>query len=280
VKPEYDGVVYKDQAAETPFTEGLVVVQSGGKWGAVDEAGTLVIPAEYEGLRNFASGLAAAMSNNHWGFIDKANTRVIEPIYAAVRDFQGDVAIVQRKDKAPEFVIDRSGATRVEPNPTITYTYEGFMDGLCAITTSEDAGTPTVMNSNGRILISSAIVTEVKVQRGGMFYAIQNDKWAIVNSEGVMISGFEYSWIEPYTGQELIRCNKGGEMYYDEMSGEPGAYGGLWGMIDKKGAIRIPLKFAALEPFSEGLAVARSGEDLDEVGYVDFTGKVVSPVKK
>ena len=280
VKPEYDGVVYKDQEAETPFTEGLVVVQSGDKWGAVDEAGTLAIPAEYEGLRNFASGLAAAMSNNHWGFIDKANTKVIEPAYAAVRDFQGDVAIVQREDKAPEFVIDRKGATRVEPNPTITYTYEGFIDGLCAITTSEDAGTPTVMNSNGRILISSAIVTEVKVQRGGMFYAIQNDKWAIVDSEGVMISGFEYSWIEPYTGQELIRCNKGGEMYYDEMSGEPGAYGGLWGMIDKKGAVHIPLKFAALEPFSEGLAVARSSEDLDEVGYVDFTGKVVSPVKK
>ncbi|MBT1709465.1 WG repeat-containing protein [Fulvivirgaceae bacterium PWU5] len=280
VKPEYDGVVYKDQAAETPFTEGLVVVQSGDKWGAVDEAGTVAIPAEYEGLRNFAGGLAAVMSNGHWGFIDKANTNVIEPTYAAVRDFQGDVTIVQREEGAPEFVIDRKGATRVKADPSITYSYEGFIDGLCAITNGDAAGTSTVMNSHGKILISSALLNEVKVQRGGMFYAVQNDKWAIVNDQGVMITGFEYSWIESYTGQELIRCNKGGEMYYDEMTGEPNAYGGLWGMIDTKGAVRIPLKFADLESFSEGLAVARSSEDLDEVGYVDLTGKVVSAVKK
>lgn len=280
VKPEYDGVVYKDQAAETPFTEGLVVVQSGDKWGAVDEAGTLVVPAEYEGLRNFAGGLAAVMSNGRWGFIDKTNNSVIEPAYAAVRDFQGDVAIVQREANAPELVIDRKGATRVEADPTITYNYEGFIDGLCAITSGDAASPSTVINSSGKILFSSTLLNEVQVQKGGMFYAIQNNKWAIVNGEGVMLTGFEYSWIEPYTGQDLIRCNKGGEIYYDEMTGEPMAYGGLWGFIDKKGTVRIPLKFAGLEPFAEGLATARASEDLDEVGYVDLTGKVVSPVKK
>jgi hypothetical protein len=278
VKPEYNSVVYANQEAETPFTEGLVVVQIGEKWGAVNEAGTLVIPAAYDAMRNFAGGLAAVMSNGRWGFIDKTNNKVVEPVYISVRDFQGDVAIVQREEKAPELVIDRKGTVTIDADPTITYGYEGFTDGVC-ILTNGDAGY-SVINSNGKILFAKGSLSEVKVQKGGLFYAIKDNKWAMVNRDGVMLTGFDYSWIETYTGQEFIRCNKGGEQTYDEMTGEQLAYGGLWGMVDKNGAVRIPLKFADLEPFSEGLAMARASENLDEVGYVDLSGKVVSPLKK
>lgn len=277
VKPEYSSVVYTNQSAETPFTEGFVVVQVGEKWGAVNDAGTLVIPTEYDAMRNFVDGLAAVMSNGRWGFIDKTNNKVAAPAYAAVRDFQGDVAIVQREENAPELVIDRKGTVVIEADPTITYGYEGFIDGICLLTTGD---TYSAINSSGKILFAKGSLDEVKIQKDGLLYAIKNNKWAMVNREGVMLTGFEYDWIEQYTGQEFIRCNKGGETYYGEMDGEQMASGGLWGMVDKKGTIRIPLKFADIEPFSEGLAMARASEDLDEIGYVDLTGKVVSPVKK
>jgi hypothetical protein len=278
IKPEYNSVVYTDQAAVTPFTEGFVVVQVGEKWGAVNEGGTLVIPAVYDAMRNFVGGLSAVMSNGRWGFIDKTNNKIVEPTYAAVRDFQGDVAIVQREENAPELVIDQKGTVVIEADPTTVYSYEGFIDGVCVLLTG-DAGYSAI-NSSGKILFAKGSLNEVKLQKGGVFYAVKNGKWAMVSREGVMLTGFDYNWIEAYTGQELIRCNKGGEPYYDEMTGEELSYGGLWGMVDKKGTIRIPLKFADLEPFSEGLAMARASENLDEVGYVDLTGKVVSPVKK
>lgn len=44
---------------------------------------------------------------------------------------------------------------------------------------------------------------------------------------------------------------------------------GRWGFIDRSGAVAIPPRFDAVEPFSEGLASVREGKKL---GYVDRTG--------
>jgi hypothetical protein len=281
VKPAYASIVYKDLNASTPFTEGLVAVQSEEKWGAVDEAGTLVIPAEHDALRNFSSGMAAVMDKGKWGFINKSNVTTVEPVYAAVRDFQGEVAIVQREEESPESVITNKGTTVLAADPTRVFSYEGFVNGLCIISPSGEASSKSgVVNSAGKVLFNQNELTGVKIQTGGLLYAIKQDKWAMATTEGVMLTGFDYNWIETYTGQELIRCNAGGEVYQDEYGESESAYAGLWGMIDKKGTLRIPLKYAELDAFSNGLAQARSGQDLDEVGYIDFSGKVVSPLRK
>ena len=57
-------------------------------------------------------------------------------------------------------------------------------------------------------------------------------------------------------------------------------YGGVWGMIDRTGNIRVPLQYAELGSFHDGLASARSNQDLDLVGYVNFSGKVIRESKK
>lgn len=278
----YDDVEFPVDATSTPYVDGLLLVRSGDLWGAADKNGTLVIPAEHEALRVFRSGLAAAKKDGLWGYIDKANQWVVTPVFHSVRDFQGEVAIVQPQPEGPEGVISTSGEILFKPTAGIEMDYNGFIDGLCIITgkvANESAGYPVstygVINDKGKTLFNQSALSDVRVYPGGLIYAIKNNKWAMANRDGAMLTGYNYDWIEPFHGQELIRCNIGGEIVYDEYGSGEEAYGGRWGFLDKTGDARIPMRYDELGAFNEGLAAAKTAEDLDEIGYFDLSGKQV-----
>lgn len=277
--PQYDNVLYRDATAATPFTEGKVRVKMGNSWGAADATGALVIPASYTGMRDFSNGFAAVFVNNHWGFINNANTLVVEPIYAQVRDVQGNVALVQKADGDTESIISTQGKEVLPATPGIVAAPEGFVHGLCILTEEKDGTTQkTVVTEAGKKLFSQAF-TDIQVYADRIY--LQNDtKWAMAASNGRILTNFDYTWIEPYHGQELIRCNTGGELYYDEMGLGTSVYGGLWGLVDKNGKLRVAMTLSEIGEFSGNLAPARSGKDLDEVGYIDRTGKIISAIKK
>jgi hypothetical protein len=287
IQPQFDDVTYLTENKESPFTAGFVLAKSGENWGAVDTNGSMTVPAAFEEIRSFSGTMAAVKKNGVWGFINTSGTMVIEPRYFSVRDFQGDVAIVEEKEDSGESVIDKNGETIFAASPGVTIGYEGFKEGLCVISSTdggEEAGTPNntcgVINSKGKILFNKNALNEARIQPGGLIYAIKNGKCALASGEGVMLTGFSFDWIEPYTGQDLIRCNVGGEASYDEMNGVEEYYGGNWGMLDATGKLRIPVRYAEIGTFSEGLAPARSGEDLDQIGYVDFNGNIVRQLSK
>jgi hypothetical protein len=287
VPASFDDINLSDYKQSSPFTEGLVLAKSGNFWGAVDASAQFVIPATYEEMRAFSNGKAAVKVNGKWGFISKENQLIVKPEFQSVRDFQGDVAIVQIDGNTGEGVINSSGQIIFQPTAGVNMDYEGFKEGLCVIygsESSQEAGEPIttcgVINNKGKVLFNKSALNAARIQPGGLLYVVKNNKWAIASHDGAMITGFDYDWIEPYEGQELIRVNVGGEVYYDEMGTGEDCYGGIWGMMDKAGNIRVPFKFAELGAFHEGLASARSNEDLDLVGYVDFSGKSIKESKK
>lgn len=286
LKPKYDDVLF-DETSDSPFTEGVVLIRSGELWGAADASGNLTIPALYEEIRQFSNGLAAVKKNDKWGFINKANKFIIEPKYFNVRDYQGEVTIVQEEETGFESVINHKDVTVFKTDSSVSIDTDGFKEGLCIIrntvTTEEAGGFKTscgVIDSKGNIVFNKNALSEVRIQQKGLLYVIKNNKWAMANYKGVMLTGFDYDWIEPYDGQELLRCNIGGEAVYDEMLGTEDFYGGLWGLVDRTGQLRVPPKFAEIGKFSEGLAFARSGEDMDLIGYTDLRGNVIWPMKK
>ena len=52
-------------------------VKKGGKWGYIDGYGKVIIPLEYEEVRNFSEGLAAVRKDGKWGYINPKNEIVI-----------------------------------------------------------------------------------------------------------------------------------------------------------------------------------------------------------
>jgi hypothetical protein len=285
--PSFDDISPEPAGDTAPFNNGLIRVQRDGYWGMADSSGEMVIPAEYNEIWKFSSGLAAVKKGEQWGYINRQNEMVIEPAYYSVRDFQGNVAIVQAEENSGEGVIDAKGQVIFAPTAGVTFDYMGFVHGLCIINGSEEneaAGYPVstagVINSKGKIIFAKTALSEARIQPNGILYAIKNGKWAIATHDGAMLTGYNYEWIEPYTGQALIRCNTGGDISYGEYGEEEDAYGGRWGYIDRNGRVKIPFLFSEAGPFVDGLAPARTAQDLDQIGYMDLNGKPIRPLTK
>ena len=60
---------------------GLAAVSVAGRWGFVDETGTVVIEPRFDMVRNFAGPYAPAKMNNRFGLIDRTGAWVLEPAY-------------------------------------------------------------------------------------------------------------------------------------------------------------------------------------------------------
>ena len=77
------------------------------------------------------------------------------------------------------------------------------------------------------------------------------------------IDGREITWAQSFVSEGLIAVKD---------------IKGLWGYINAKGEVAVPLKYSNAELFSEGLAVVRKGDDSYRV--IDTTGKTVFKLKK
>jgi hypothetical protein len=286
VQPLYEDVHFESETSPSPFTDNFLLVKLNGQWGAFNSQGELSIAAAFDEMRSFSNGMAAVKRGDRWGFVDASGQVVIEPVYENVRDFQGNVAIVTMNDQSGEAVISKDRTIVFEGNPATKLGYDGFVHGLCIIRGSDQAtaadGEETcgVINASGKVLFPKSSLNDARIQEGGLLYVVKNGKWAIASIDGSMITGYNYNFIEPYTGQYLIKVNVGGEISYGEFGEGENAYGGLWGMVNKNGKLFIPVKYAEIGNFVGGLAPAKSGEDLDQIGYVSLDGKEVRKLTK
>jgi len=73
--------------------------------------GKMVIPAQFERLREFSSGLAAAYEKGQWGFLNRKGQWVIAPQYEQVWSFEGLATTVEilRGKKRVQVNIDKKG---------------------------------------------------------------------------------------------------------------------------------------------------------------------------
>lgn len=95
------------------FGNGLAPVMKDGKYGFIDTAGKLVIPAVYETVGNFREGLAYVQLEGKYGFIDSSGRMVIEPQYENVNYFTQGKALVWVDGKIG--IIDPDNSMLVEP---------------------------------------------------------------------------------------------------------------------------------------------------------------------
>lgn len=85
------------------YSEGLVMFEKNGKYGFLDQAKHIVIPAQYDIAKNFHNGMAYVNKNGKWGYINTLGKIVIpiqyDYIYGYVWDFGKKYAIVESNGK-------------------------------------------------------------------------------------------------------------------------------------------------------------------------------------
>lgn len=92
------------------------LMNSEGKWGAVNKEGETILPFKYEQLRVFNEGVAAFSKNGKFGFIDIHGNEVIKPHFDDASSFANGLAVVRQGNTA--YIIDKQG-NKVEGSENI-----------------------------------------------------------------------------------------------------------------------------------------------------------------
>ncbi|MDP8239929.1 MAG: WG repeat-containing protein [Candidatus Hatepunaea meridiana] len=209
------------------FSEGLVNVQIDSMYGFIDKTGNIAIKPIYKSAGWFSEGLAPVkIGEKNWGYIDKSGSIVIEPKFYRASPFSDGRAPIRMNERLVGF-IDKTGKIVIEPKYTIT---DGFRDGLACVEIVDSYSKSAVINKMGNFIIEP--------------------------TREYVIFGF-------YEGLAKIRVG--------EISGSE-----KWGYIDKTGEVVIEPKFDFASDFSNGLARVLFGDYSGRVmGYIDKKGNYI-----
>jgi len=85
----------KQKTVQTADTTPLAFVQQGKKWGAINTAGTFVIPAEYDELVPYTSGYISARQGKKWGVFRDTGKLIVPVAYKNIEPFEEADIVVQ-----------------------------------------------------------------------------------------------------------------------------------------------------------------------------------------
>jgi hypothetical protein len=241
------------------FSEGLMAVRQGEKYGFIDMSGRLVIPVsfdcayyDYSGnwwSGSFVEGRAAVIKNSKYGFMDNSGTVVIPYAYDYAYDFQDGLAIVVNNGKYG--YIDPNGRV-VAP---LEYDWiESFSEGLSVVAKEGKDG---FIDPTGRVVIpleydSSQPFSEglAAVSKGGKFGYI--DKTGRVAVPLIYDTTYTFSG-----GVAAVQLN------------------GKWGYVDSAGNVVVPPIYDYAYEVSEGLAFVQLN---GKYGILEFSGGAGQPL--
>jgi len=107
---------YPNQSA-IDFSEGLVNVEKGDKYGFINEDGKVIIDFNYDYAGSFSQGLAPVKKSGKMGYIDKNGELIIPYQFVLASEFQNEMALVKIAVQNDSLygVIDKKGKYILQP---------------------------------------------------------------------------------------------------------------------------------------------------------------------
>jgi hypothetical protein len=243
------------------FSDGLVAINQGKKWGYLNTSGKVAIPPKYDDANEFSNGYAAVKSGNQYFIL---NTK-------------GEESAVQGSD-----ILDIKLFTEgLAPFKSINKLY-GFMgtDGKIAIQAQfesvgyfniglawakTNSGVIGYINPKGEWVISAQFSTAKNFDaESGLARIKIGEKWAYVNKTGEImyvndaesIGDFSEGLADGKKNSNVGFFNNKGqwviEPQFDDVREFKNGYAAVkkadkWGLIDKTGKIIIPISFSAIK---------------------------------
>jgi hypothetical protein len=142
------------------FTEGLLPVRQKGKWGFMDTAGKIKLPAIYESAENFHEGWAVVGkkgkgedANEYEVYIDKAGKEMsgVKASYLNASEFKEGFAFYHKDYTDPIRYINKVGKEIFKSEGTDFFKHGNFSNGLAAV--SNEKGLYGYINTKGELVI-------------------------------------------------------------------------------------------------------------------------------
>jgi len=274
------------------FSEGLICISVGEKYGYMDIRGNIVIePRRFDSASVFSEGLAKVRTNGKSGYIDRKGRVVIDLQFECASDFSEGLAAVEvckpfpvvENGKVVKVInvrrygfIDRKGRMVIEP---IFDDAGDFHEGLAAVETEKGWG---YIDRTGRMVIEPQFLEASDFYADGLAIVRVVSKSRIVtsaetelNERVIMGMGSKVGFIDK-TGRFVIEPKfDDANPFYEGLAAV--RVGDKWGYIDKTGRMVIKPRFSSAWSFSEGLAdVAVIDEKgFEKWGFIDKSGKMV-----
>ena len=279
------------------YREGLAVYERNGKFGYIDLAGHVIIPAQYDIAKNFRNGMAYVNKNGKWGYIDTLGKIVIpiqyDYIYGYVWDFGKQYAIVESNGKrgyistTGEIVLpieydsirdgiapfradgydiirqgNKKGLINSDYKLAIPCTYDDireFNDNLCAVKIADKWG---YIDTHDSLVIPNLYWNVTSFSDKVAFVQTDSLHWRIINDAGTFINHILLEAPQTYSDG----------MCWVAKNGKYGKYG----CLDSLGQLVIPYQYDYVEDLSEGIAMVYKGEGW---GVINKKCRLIVPCK-
>lgn len=249
-----------------PAVDGLAAMRDGAGWGFVDASGTWVVQPRYDDVRDFRDGRAAVKRGGVWGFIDRDGQEVIPPMYPEVRDFnEGFAAVRLPASRSGLFgarvrwaVVRRDGS---RAHPATFFGAGLFQEGRIPVQVATGAfglGRLWGYADTTGTLVLPPRFTSARSFSHGVALVQQGRSNALINASGDVLAPIDFP------------------LFFVHVNGRARVSDGrLWGFLDERGQLTIPLRYTQALDFSEGLAAV--SEDGQRWGYIDPSGAWAIP---
>jgi hypothetical protein len=177
--------------------EGLIChSDSNNKYGYLDKKGNVKIPFQYDWAGNFKDGFARVKIEGKWGYIDYNGKIIITCAFEQASDFSNGLALV-RKDY-DDYFINIKGENVISCDDYVDI--NSFNNNLAAVSKADIYGLNIMwgfIDKKGKLIID-CIFDEVSDFCNGFTKVKKDDNWAIMNSDGVLLSEYSYSSISEF----------------------------------------------------------------------------------
>jgi WG containing repeat len=263
------------------------------KYGAINRAGEVVIPPEYDEPIALREGLARTRKGPRVAYLDTAGKRVIEPQERTAELFSQGMAPARGLDAKGVMrhgYVSRTGEWAIEPRFADA---KAFSASRAAVGIADEWGRVKY----GYIDATGSVVIEPRFERAftfGRVARVEIDKRPrLIDRDGNDVTPADIDSFGPESGGMML-ARKGKLIGYLNDEGklviEPrftSAYDfkegmarfweqGKFGFIDRAGKIAAPPRFDSAGDFHEGVAYVRID---GKYGYIDKSGKITIPVQ-
>jgi hypothetical protein len=131
-----------------PFQRGFAIIESRGRYGAIDRTGRVVVKPEWKSLRDFGpAGLAMVREDDKFGLIDSTGAVVLPPQFSEIVTWNGlgQIVVVAGSEQR---ILDRSGRTLLTSPRTIV----AFLDDSILLVQARNRNEFALMDVTGRII--------------------------------------------------------------------------------------------------------------------------------
>ncbi len=253
-------------------------------YGAVDADGNIVIPFEYDLLKQFCEGVSVAVKNKRYFFIDVNGKRASEKDYDFLTSLLDGKAVASDKRKVS--LVTKDNEVIIEPGK-----YEFlhlFPHGLISATNIE--------RKKGMIDENEKVIYPFEYN-GLLSYLdlvfLRKDKlWAVADTKGNLISDFEFSRISHNAGEDHVSVVKEDQRYTMNHEGKiledllivsafSNGYAQCvkndrYGFVNRDYELAIDYQFHKVFSFKNEKCIVK--DDMGNFGIIDKTGRYILPL--